>query len=647
MARPYMTEMSRLFETFGWASSCDISALRQAVKTAGLYSLMAIGSGGSLTAAHALVSLHRRWTGHLAAVATPLEAIFEPVSAATSLWLISAGGANVDILSAFHALVAREPRQICVLCGNEASPLSDAARRYPYTDLIIHPPPTGKDGFLATNSLLAFATIMARAYVAEFGGGDSTFETEMADVRTLLGNSRHWDEWKARLQPLWRYPTTLVLHGPQTRVGAVDLESKFTEAALGNLQVADYRNFAHGRHHWLAKRAQESAVIAFVSSADEELARRTLDLIPSDVPQVRLTLPGSADCVMLTSLLAALRITGWAGEARHLDPGRPGVPDFGRKLYRLALPKMPGRTMATSLDDEDVVAIERKAGLSFERLEQQGTLARWVECLSVFRRKLTSARFAGVVLDYDGTLVDTRNRFSAPTGEIASQLCRLASSGVWVGVATGRGVSVRRDLRRCMPPELWKRVLVGYYNGAEIGLLADDHVPLGGQAPCEELSAAARALRDQPELAEIAVQTDRRFQITLEARRPTSESRLWDLAQQTLLMTGSRDLTVTRSSHSVDVMAPNVSKLNLYRRLQAGHEQRSLLAIGDRGRWPGNDYELLRTPFALSVDELSANPDTCWNLAPRGQRGVAATLIYLRAMVVEADLLRYEPAAAK
>jgi hypothetical protein len=53
----------------------------------------------------------------------------------------------------------------------------------------------------------------------------------------------------SKLADMWERRTTVVLHGPATRVGAIDLESKFTEAALGNLQVADWRNFAHGRHH--------------------------------------------------------------------------------------------------------------------------------------------------------------------------------------------------------------------------------------------------------------------------------------------------------------------------------------------------------------------------------------------------------------
>jgi hypothetical protein len=59
-----------------------------------------------------------------------------------------------------------------------------------------------------------------------------------------------------------------------------------------------------------------------------------------------------------------------------------------------------------------------------------------------------------------------------------------------------------------------------------------------------------------------------------------------------------------------------------------------VLCIGDRGCWSGNDFDLLREPFSLSVDEVSPDPTTCWNLAPAGHRGVQATLDYLGAMQV-------------
>jgi hypothetical protein len=97
-------------------------------------------------------------------------------------------------------------------------------------------------------------------------------------------------------------------------------------------------------------------------------------------------------------------------------------------------------------------------------------------------------------------------------------------------------------------------------------------------------------------------------------------------------MMGARDLCVTRSSHSIDIVPKGVSKLNVVSRLRGEVGDAPLLTIGDRGRWPGNDYALLREPFSLGVDEISVDPITCWNLALPGQRGPAATLEYLKAL---------------
>ena len=631
MARPYASEMVKLSETFDWATSADIAALCQAVRTAGLSSLRAIGSGGSLTAAHALAAFHQQHTGRMAAVATPLEAVEEPLESGISHWLLSAGGGNVDILAAAGALIRREPRQLAILCGRENSPLAELGQAHSFTDLLIFRPPAGKDGFLATNSLLGFTALLARAYGAVFGASDQWREAAEIVQGALDARSDNIAAWETEIAPLWSRPTTLVLHGPSTRVGAVDLESKFTEAALGNMQLADYRNFAHGRHHWLAKRSETSAILALVTDADRALAERTLDLIPGDIPQARLSLPGGATATALLSLVAALRICGWAGVARGIDPGRPGVPDFGRKLYNLRLPRSPASAGYTPWS-RDAAAIARKAGVSVEHLAATGELNRWQAALDAFRRRLRDARFGGIVFDYDGTVVDTRDRYRPPPDPMRAELIRLLDTGAWLAVATGRGASVRRDLQTCLPISLWSRVLVGYYNGAEIAPLGDDGAPDGRDEPCDQLASLAAALRAQPELAKSATQTDRPYQITLEAARVLPESRLWDLAHQVILIAGTSEVCVTRSSHSIDIVANGVSKLNVVARLRDEVGDVPLLAIGDRGRWPGNDYQLLREPYSLSVDEISVDPGTCWNLAEPGQRGPAATLDYLRAL---------------
>jgi hypothetical protein len=186
---------------------------------------------------------------------------------------------------------------------------------------------------------------------------------------------------------------------------------------------------------------------------------------------------------------------------------------------------------------------------------------------------------------------------------------------------------------------------VGYYNGAEVRTLADDVPPDNSEMVCPALAPLAAALRNQPELASVAVQTDRRFQITLEAKHPIPENRLWDLVHQTALMQGVADAVITRSSHSVDIVGPGISKLSVVAALRRMAGPEPVLAVGDRGRWPGNDYLLLREPFSLSVDEISVDPDTCWNLGPRGQRGIAVTLDYLRELDAEHGTLAFRKAA--
>ena len=643
MARPYAGEMAKLPETFVWAAAADLQPLRRAVRIAGLSPLRVIGSGGSLTGAHALAGLHQRYTGHLAAVATPLEAVDEPIDATVATWLLSAGGNNADILAAAKALILREPCQISVLCGRETSLLADLCRRHPYVDLLLYPPPAGKDGFLATNSLLGFTTLLTRAYAAEFGS-DADWEEAVDGLTPLLpSTAATLEAWEAATAPLWTRSTTLVLHGPSTRIGAIDLESKFTEAALGPLQIADYRNFAHGRHHWLAKRGDTSAVLAFVTSADHALAERTLDLIPEDIPQARIVFDGGPSAVALASLLAALRITGWAGRSQGIDPGRPGVPEFGRKLYNLRLPRPRRVAGLPRLTPREAAAITRKAGFAPSSLAALGELGRWRDALADFLTRLRDARFAGIVLDYDGTVVDTRRRSKPADPEMVSELARLAEAGAHIGIATGRGKSVRCDLQECLPRTLWPLILVGYYNGAEVASLDDDGAPDGSENVHAALRPLADALRRQPDLSECARQEDRPSQITLEATRVMPVSRLWDLARQVIRTTDIHDAAVTCSSHSVDIVAAGVSKLNVVRRLRETVGDEPILAIGDRGRWPGNDHELLGEPFALGVDEISVDPATCWHLGKPGQRGPAVTREYLSALEAQEGRLRFAP----
>ena len=93
-----------------------------------------------------------------------------------------------------------------------------------------------------------------------------------------------------------------------------------------------------------------------------------------------------------------------------------------------------------------------------------------------------------------------------------------------------------------------------------------------------------------------------------------------------------RKVKVVESGHSVDLLADNVSKINLVSRMreEIGWNDLQILCIGDKGRWPGNDFELLNTRYSLSVDDVSEDSDTCWNTLAQGIRGERGVLEYLR-----------------
>ena len=87
--------------------------------------------------------------------------------------------------------------------------------------------------------------ILARAYGQASGGRavlPASYEEVAGTVRVGGAEFAQLDQTTA---PLWARRDLIVLHGSTAQAGAADLESRFSEAALGPVLLADYRNFAH------------------------------------------------------------------------------------------------------------------------------------------------------------------------------------------------------------------------------------------------------------------------------------------------------------------------------------------------------------------------------------------------------------------
>ena len=173
MGKLFESELAQLSAVYDWAMAADIRPAKDLIGALARQPLLAIGSGGSLTAAVAACYFHQRYAQKLAHAVTPMEAVSLPTLHDVGVLMTTGGGRNPDILGCFRRLVEREPQQFGVICATPNAPLSDLAGAYWYVRTHEFSLPSGKDGFIATNSLVATIVLLARSYQELYGDEQS------------------------------------------------------------------------------------------------------------------------------------------------------------------------------------------------------------------------------------------------------------------------------------------------------------------------------------------------------------------------------------------------------------------------------------------------------------------------------------------
>ena len=620
MGKPFSQELDRIFDTYTWADEQDTQSLAQMAHDRQT-PVLVVGSGGSFSACYLAVHLLQQ-LGIIAKAITPLELHSSKKTLRQSrILFISASGKNSDILFAFKSAIEENPISIVTFCMRLNTPLTSLAKKYSIAKALEYTIPAGKDGFLATNSLIAYFAILTKAFEKD----------ALQQIKPVAG--KDLSEISAFIDSLEENSTTTVLYSGWGQPTAIDIESKFTEAALGNINLADYRNFAHGRHHWFAKRAHNSSIIALVTPEEEMLASKTLSLLPKSIPKLvlRSKLPSAAASLEL--LIKSFRLIESVGKKRSIDPGKPGVPDFGRKLYNLRYASLVKPTNKSMDKDESNIILKKAKVNSIDDLSFD-QLSYWKEAYKSFSNRLSKTKFGIIVFDYDGTLCRPQDRFNPLSQEITQHINSILKSGFVVGVVTGRGQSARKELQTAINPKLWPNVIMGYYNGADIGTLDNDNLPNVKIKPDDTLNKLHQLLVSCEFPSKIKIEL-RPKQLTIQIDDKFEWKKIRSLILQLIMKSELSGFQVLESSHSMDIIRrPEVSKLNIIEhcisKANAKKISPNYLCIGDRGQWPGNDFELLSTPYSLSVDEVSSDKDSCWNLSSVGIEGVDSTLIYLQ-----------------
>ena len=617
MGKDFQKELSNLDMVYQSASGSDVQMISDFLLKYCNTLFWGVGSGGSYSVARIFEYFCAK-AGWTAKSLTPLELrLYDAQMKDCAAILFTAGGRNADSVNAYKYLAEVEPEGLLTCCMREEAPLKKLQKNNLHNYYFDFKMPVAKDGYLAVESLVSSLTLLSRAF--ERATGDPFFR---------IPPEFNWHTKRLDTDLLSKVlckESLLLLHGGTTTPAAFDLESKFSEASLGSIQLADFRNFAHGRHYWISDRRNRTAVIAMVGTSERALAEKTLTLLPDDIPILRLDVSDETVKGMFSAFDFVFELVFQAGIFRNLNPGRPKVGEFGKKLYHLnynicADERIKGREKSSHL-----MAIYRK---SYRYPHSYGEQYHY--SADKYLQKLMEVQYSGIVFDYDGTLHDKRQS-SELEQKIFQRINVFLESGVKIGIATGRGKSVRKELQKVISKKYWRDTIIAYYNGGCIGTLEDENVPDKTAVPIpkgfEMVSDYIESI-DLPKSINLdGIEDKNPYQLTLLLNSGQGRTYIEQIKEFCL---GIKEIKVLSSSHSMDIIPQLSSKNNIFscwKRL--GLSKADFLAIGDAGQFGGNDYELLQSGYGLSVDGVSSAMDECWNFAKPGVRNLEATLYYL------------------
>ncbi len=333
--------LSKLPDTLDWSAEQDVTAAKTFLLENNGLPMVFLGSGGSLSAAHLAAQLSVE-QGIVAVAMTPYQYIFSAWSKTPAkVVIISAGGRNIDAINAYKTAHSCSVQQVAVMLMSSTSTLEKMMEEENEANRFVFNLHNG-DGFLATNSLAAFYSLLFRIYKDETVRVDewnfvSEIEVSLKDFirETYTLPTDSWNEHDAALYEARETDRFYVLYAPDSMPVAVDLESRFSEGSVGCLQISDYRNFAHGRFNWFHQRKGQTAIIALVTPESKMVVENILTELPADIPLMRLSTDFKGSSGTMDLLLKGMYLSKYLGLRWGLNIGAPQVANFGRVIHKM------------------------------------------------------------------------------------------------------------------------------------------------------------------------------------------------------------------------------------------------------------------------------------------------------------------------
>lgn len=622
----FSEKLDALPATLDLLSVYDAGTLASGIAQGARRHALVIGSGGSAIAAEYLARCRDTLGLGPTTVQTPMQLVLDQHDLTESdVWLFSAGGNNPDAAAASRAALDRKARRLHLVTRTLDGSAASIVERGGGTVHLV-PVADSKDGYLATHSLLS--SVVAILLACDAVSRDPRGTEQLLDALTLrLAGMRDRGIKASRIAELItlkRTDTLIVTGDPLLKPMSVLLDTSIWEASLCHVQTTDFRNLAHGRHGWLHHRLDETLILALTGADTRATWTAIKAVLPDSLHRIEVY---QGSCGRLDNALAmidGLGIIEAMGTVLGIDPGKPGIGEFGRSMYdersladlaEAMSPRVRHKRAAIARSDAHDPADDPLHLIGRDRLEA-----------------LAKAEIGGAVFDYDGTIVTTAGRWSMPDKEIVDELVRLHRAGLKIGIATGRGGSAGEDLRKVLPADMLSSIPIGYYNGGHLRTadvnINDDH-PSADPA----ITETADWLRSRADLFLRHEYKHREVQITVDMDRLCHPYRL-PVDMEACTPFADDRVRVSGSGHSYDIIPATSSKLVVVKALRAQLPAWSeVLCFGDSGSRPGNDYALLNHRFGISVGEVCGAANGCWSLFGAGEIGPDALLRILRALI--------------
>ncbi len=527
-----------------------------------------IGSGGSLALAKLWQFVHESYGLGMAKTVTPYEYLQTQISSDTVV-LFSASGKNHDILQAFRVAMDRGCK-IVVFTSTKQSPLLRLTKMNADRAFAIYPSTKiPKDGFLAVNSVIAIGGLMVQME-------NHLFCKEFNEISIVKLACEHHLEDSCQNIFMPKDYTTQIIASEWGTAAALDLESRLAESGVSSCFMSDPRNFGHGRFLWLNTRKENTFTIIIHTAESKAFIKRFRRLLPSDIPCYTISAPYAGLVGGIYCITRSMLLFGDLAKKKGIDPGKPNVPQWGRKIHNLRV--------------ESKRNLLKKAQKDAQKKSLYPALCE---------------DFAGVVMDIDGTLVNTVDRYDPIRKDIAEELKRLLSNGLKIGFATGRGKSAIRMLREQVPECFHESIIVGVYNGTVLIPLSGEPNPKTDLWPIQKLiiPVVTDICND---VKEIKI---RPTQISLRGiEKVNREAIMKEISLR--LGKKSRFVKMRLSGHSLDISPVWASKLTVVQAV-AEDLQANVLCIGDQGQIDGNDEDLLGWEPSVSVGKIRPASNRC------------------------------------